>query len=293
MRFASVALVAAAMSLLVSALPTQINDEGVKPLPEGEPPFAYHGALEHPPLAPAVPAAPAAPVNKQREAEGDAPEEHPEPTTPASTEPEPEGGVDVAGAPAGIVDRSDDYLGQSVVYNNCPFAVHSNIVHGPRPGVEGPPEEIYSILQPQQVLSHPFAHDPQMGVSWKLWRTDVDNTAPVQFEWTWHNSFQRTWYDLSMINAGKAAWLNEDAHQGEAIVGDKDGLGAYVGEVAIKHAFKEEGMTLTPNVVGGNCVPLHCAPGEEFCTASYNVHNDWGQQHDCGEAVDLTLTLCG
>ncbi|OAG39254.1 hypothetical protein AYO21_06458 [Fonsecaea monophora] len=140
-----------------------------------------------------------------------------------------------------------------------------NSVHGPRPGVEGPPEEIYSILQPQEMLSHPFARDPRLGVSWKLWRTDVENTSPVQFEW---NMAQRVPANLG-------------------------GLGAYVGTVAIKHAFKAEGMSLAPEVVEGNCVPLHCAPREEYCTASYNVHNDWGQQHDCGEAVDLKSTLCG
>ncbi|OQU96471.1 hypothetical protein CLAIMM_02552 [Cladophialophora immunda] len=219
MRFFSVATAAtlgvAAMSLLASALPTYHDDAGIKPSAEEDSAFACHSAMEH---------APAAPANKQWEAETGASEGHSETATPEAAEPKPEEADEAAAAPedsagaypsapAEVGWRGDGYLGQSVVYNNCPFVVHSNIVHGPRPGVEGPPEEIYSILQPQEGLSHPFAHDPRMGVSWKLWRTDSDNTAPVQFEWTWHDSFQRTWYDLSMVNAGDAGWLDEDAHQ--------------------------------------------------------------------------------
>ncbi|OAL35665.1 hypothetical protein AYO20_05046 [Fonsecaea nubica] len=210
------------MTLLVSAAPTCINGVAVNP-------SVWRSASEQP-------------QPNQRKA-----------TTPGVTEP-------INEVPVEESDRGDGYLGQSIVYNNCTFTVHSNI--------------------PQEMLSHPFAHDPRLGVSWKLWRTDVENTSPVQFEWTWHDALQRTWYDLSMINAGNAGWLSPVAHRGEPIVGDEDGLGAYVGKVAIKHAFKVEGMTLVPEVVGGNCVPLHCASGEAYCTASYNVHNDWGQQHD-------------
>ncbi|OAP58098.1 hypothetical protein AYL99_07188 [Fonsecaea erecta] len=318
MRFAAVATAVALFVmgtglLLVSALPTHINDAGIQPFAGEDSPFACHGVLEHTPARPAVLLGDAG-GSSEEDAEATTPEPH-DPavevtagfgstwpdhidtieSTPAVdmelTPPD-----DMEAVPSPLVEaegHGDGYVGQSVVYNNCNFAVHSNIVHGPRPGDEGPPEEIYSILQSQDSLKHPFAHDPRMGVSWKLWRTGVENTAPVQFEWTWHDSFQRTWYDLSMINAGEVGWLNEDAHQGEAIVGDEDGLGAYVGRVAIKHAFTDEGMTLTPGIVQGNCVPIRCAPGEEYCTASYNAHNDWGQQHDCGEAVDLKLTLCG
>ncbi|EXJ73112.1 uncharacterized protein A1O5_04261 [Cladophialophora psammophila CBS 110553] len=296
MRFsvaASVALIVAVMSILVSALPTYINNAGIKtiakrPSPKSGaiPPIACYGAAEYTPVA-----------NKQGEAEWAAPEEGAETTATEAFKAKAEALKEIVNANpsalAEIQDRGDGYIGQSIVYNNCPFAVHNNIVHAPRPGVDAPPEEMYSILHPGAELSHPFAHDPRMGISWKLWRTDVENTAPVQFEWTWDNTFQRTWYDLSMINAGDAGWLNEDAHEGEAIVSDEDGLGAYVGKVGIRHAFKDEGMTLVPDRTEGNCVPLQCAPGEEYCTASYNAHNDWGQQHDCREGVDLKLTLCG
>ena len=47
-------------------------------------------------------------------------------------------------------------LGAASVLNACPFAVHSNIVHAPRPGeVEGvKPEEIYSVLETGVEIGH-------------------------------------------------------------------------------------------------------------------------------------------
>ncbi|KIV80573.1 hypothetical protein PV11_08066 [Exophiala sideris] len=187
-------------------------------------------------------------------------------------------------------------VGAAIVVNACPFSVHSNIVHAPRPGAAGAPEEIYSVLAPGQTATHAFSHDPQMGISWKIWRTDVDNNSPIQFEWTYMPDMARTWYDLSMIDAGKIAYT--DPNTAGWIVGDADGYGDYVGQVAIKHAFADHGMTLTPMVGGnalteGNCVAVRCAPGDQFCKDAYNVWNDWGQQRDCAQGASLKLTLCG
>ncbi|KAK6382375.1 hypothetical protein LTS17_004262 [Exophiala oligosperma] len=192
---------------------------------------------------------------------------------------------------------NDAAQGTAYVINNCPFGVMSNIVHGTS-GVDSdgvPPEEIMSSIAPGQTVSHPFSHDPNTGVSWKIWRTDVSNQAPVQFEYAWIPEAKRTWWDLSMIDAGKVGWLDEEAGNaaGEDIVGDRDGYGAYVGRVGVKHAFVDEGMSLVPSVQDGICQAVVCRPGEQFCKTAYNVWNDWGQQRDCAETVDLTLTLCG
>ena len=51
-------------------------------------------------------------------------------------------------------------LGAAQVVNTCAFDVHSNIVHAPRPGAEGPPEEIYTVIPAGRESSHPFLHDP-------------------------------------------------------------------------------------------------------------------------------------
>jgi hypothetical protein len=191
-------------------------------------------------------------------------------------------------------------LGQAVVRNACPFAVHTNIVHGPRRG-QWPPEEISGVLQPGETSTHPFSHDPNTGVSWKIWREDGANTAPVQLEYTWIADQRRTWYDLSMVDAGAPEWLQNAAEtrsDDHEIVPDKDGYGDYQGSIGIKHAFADDGMTLTPQQHGkaaaqGNCVAVQCEPGARYCTGAYNTWNDWGQQHDCAEGVDLNLVLCG
>lgn len=203
-------------------------------------------------------------------------------------------------SPEASAENTGRTLGSAHVHNACSFPVNSNIVHAPRPGANGSPEEIASVLAPGASLSHPFAHDPDMGISWKIWRQDDVGGArtPVQLEYTWKPDVGRTWYDLSMIDAGEAGWLDDGVSASskeneKAIVGDGDGYGDYVGEIGIKHPFGEEGLTLSPKVVGGNCAKVNCVPGDEFCTTAYNTWNDWGQQHDCGEKVDLTLTLCG
>lgn len=197
-----------------------------------------------------------------------------------------------------ITTYSGRRIGHASVENACAFAVNSNIVHAPRPGAEGPPEEIYEILLPGARQTHPFVHDPSMGVSWKLWRTDVENTAPVQLEYTWIPEARRTWYDLSMIDAGEAEALEGSGV--EAPVPDADGYGEYRGSIGIRHAFTDGGMSLSPDLEGqdqdtaaGNCVRVGCVPGEAYCAGAYNTWNDWGQQHDCGEGVDLKLVLCG
>ncbi|KAI1628554.1 hypothetical protein EDD37DRAFT_644346 [Exophiala viscosa] len=187
-------------------------------------------------------------------------------------------------------------VGEAIVVNACPFSVQSNIVHAPRPGVAGAPEEIFSVLAPGQTATHAFSHDPKMGISWKVWRTDVANHSPIQFEWTYVPEQGRTWYDLSMIDAGKIAYTDPNASG--KIFGDADGYGDYVGQVAVKHAFADHGMTLTPMSGGnvlteGNCVAVRCQPGDEFCKDAYNVWNDWGQQRDCAQGASLKLTLCG
>jgi hypothetical protein len=110
-----------------------------------------------------------------------------------------------------------------------------------------------------------------MGIAWKLSATD--GTAPVQFEWTWVPEQSRAYWDLSMI----------DAHA------KRDGKGA---------DFVAHGMTVQPMrgdqpVTEGNCVPVACAAGEGVCTAAYNFPEDWTRQRDCGQGVDLVLTLCG
>ncbi len=187
---------------------------------------------------------------------------------------------------------NQDGLGQAIVVNACPFAVMSNIVHPPREGSDEAPEEILSTLAPGATETHPFVHDPEMGISWKIWRTDIENQSPVQFEWAWVPNVQRTWWDLSMIDAGEVDWLKK-TDAGKQIVGDADGYGKYVGQVGVLHPFADEGMSLVPDVAEGNCIAIFCEPGQEFCKNAYNVWNDWGQQHDCPEHANLKLTLCG
>jgi hypothetical protein len=194
--------------------------------------------------------------------------------------------------------------GVAFVHNNCSFAINSNIVHGPRPEDKGPPDEIYGMLEAGESLEHAFSHDPNVGISWKVWRTDHDtvNTSPIQLEWTWGPVAKRTWYDLSMIDAGKAGWVempeNGDALSPADLVDHPDDLGRWVGNVGIEHPFKREGMSLTPyigseEVFEGNCKGVKCAAGDPYCTGAYNTWNDWGQQQDCSEEVSLKLVLCG
>jgi hypothetical protein len=59
-----------------------------------------------------------------------------------------------------VMDSSP--LGSARVINACPFAVHSDIAHSPRPGVDGAPEQILSVLAPGENVEHPFLHDPGM-----------------------------------------------------------------------------------------------------------------------------------
>ncbi|KAK5196590.1 hypothetical protein LTR92_004135 [Exophiala xenobiotica] len=120
-------------------------------------------------------------------------------------------GAGPTGTPGNDQDQSQDGLGQAIVVNACPFDVMSNIVHPPRPGVEGKPEEILSTLAAGATATHPFTHDPDMGISWKIWRTDIENQSPVQFEWAWIPGMQRSWWDLSMIDAGEVDWLETGA----------------------------------------------------------------------------------
>ncbi|KIV88206.1 hypothetical protein PV10_09123 [Exophiala mesophila] len=188
----------------------------------------------------------------------------------------------------------------ALVYNKCTFPVNSNIVHGARGGNEAKPEEVLGILQPGQTWSHSFEHDRNLGVSWKIWRTDVDNTAPIQLEYTATDT--STWWDLSMVDAGEAGWLDESTEDvGNELAdttGDADGLGDYVGMVGIQHSFAEYGLSLVPVLDGnevfeGNCVAVKCSAGESYCKSAYNTWNDWGQQKDCPSGVSLQLTLCG
>ncbi|KAK5221617.1 hypothetical protein LTR47_010804 [Exophiala xenobiotica] len=201
-------------------------------------------------------------------------------------------GAGPTGTPGNDQDQSQDGLGQAIAVNACPFDVMSNIVHPPRPGVEGKPEEILSTLAAGATATHPFTHDPDMGISWKIWRTDIENQSPVQFEWAWIPGMQRSWWDLSMIDAGEVDWL-ETGSAGEEIVGDADGYGEYVGQVGVRHPFADEGLSLVPDVNEGKCVPILCQPGQEFCVHAYNVWNDWSHQKDCPEHANLRLTLCG
>lgn len=213
-------------------------------------------------------------------------------TTPSSTSSEIVHGAHPTSSTKGNGNGNGAEQGSAFVINACPFTVMSNIVHGTSASSNGIPEEIYSSIAPGQTVSHPFSHDPNTGVSWKIWRTDIPNQAPVQFEYAWIPEVKRTWWDLSMIDAGSVDWLEEE-NAGKAIVGDQDGYGAYVGQVGVKHAFVDEGMSLVPSVQEGICEAVLCRPGEQFCKTAYNVWNDWGQQRDCAEHVDLTLTLCG
>ena len=189
--------------------------------------------------------------------------------------------------------------------NACPFKVHSNIVHAPRPGAPKgeDPEEIYSVLGSGVEVEHPFVHDPNMGISWKLWTEEA--AGPVQFEWTWKPDEKKVWWDLSMIDAaGDTASGTEAADStvtntttGAADVSNvRRGEGSLLG---VSHPFAAYGLSLRPHRDGngiemeGICGRIDCPAGEEVCWQAYNAWNDWGKQHDCGEDVGLRFVLCG
>jgi hypothetical protein len=186
--------------------------------------------------------------------------------------------------------------GSAIVHNACPFSVRSNIVHAPRPGVDGAPEEISETLAPGTTKSHPFSHDPDMGISWKVWRDDGTNHNPVQLEYTNVPSSSRTWYDLSMINAGATQWLDPESHSGETIKSgaNNDGSGGLTGMVAVAHPFggEGEGMTLAPQG-GPDSGIIRCPAGQQYCTGAYNTDDDDQAMRDCAQSADLKLTLCG
>ena len=207
-------------------------------------------------------------------------------------------------------------LGAASVLNACPFTVHSNIVHSPRPDAEKgvPPEEIYSVMQPGEELEHPFVHDPGMGISWKLWIDDAEAAGgPVQFEWAWVPDARQVWWDLSMIDAGGVAAermvKRQPGSEGAAEAAVTDGTAADAAdgegeEIALElegvpHAFAPYGLTLQPHRGGsavdpqGLCSRIDCPAGEGVCRQAYNAWNDWGQQHDCAEDVSLRVVLCG
>ncbi|OCT45899.1 hypothetical protein CLCR_00061 [Cladophialophora carrionii] len=191
---------------------------------------------------------------------------------------------------------SSSNAGSALVYNACTFTVQSNIVHAPRAGDAGAPEEIIGAIAPGETFSHPFSHDPNMGISWKIWRTDGDNDNPVQFEYAWTPDTARIWYDMSMINAGEIEWLEPDSHEGETIEdgANNDGTGDLTGKVAVAHPFggDDEGMRLDPQG-GGDCDPVVCPAGEQYCLKAYNTDTDDQAMRDCAESADLRLTLCG
>lgn len=184
--------------------------------------------------------------------------------------------------------------GSAIVANKCPFVVQTNIVHAPRAGREGAPEEIPLTLQPGESQSHPFEHDLNMGVSWKVWRTDTANKNVVQFEYTCDG--QRTYYDMSMINGGTVEYLEGSEHEGEAVKegANNDGSGKLTGDVGVVHPFREEGLSLkAQGSVGGGCGAVVCLAGEKTCAQAYNTDDDHQAMRDCGASVDLRLTLCG
>ncbi|KAJ9608376.1 hypothetical protein H2200_007364 [Cladophialophora chaetospira] len=198
-----------------------------------------------------------------------------------------------SGKPYGIVARNSG-TGSAVVANECPFVVYTNIVHAPRPGQAGAPEEILVTLQTGESQSHPFDHDLNMGVSWKVWRTDTNNKNVVQFEYTYVG--ERTYYDLSMINGGTVEYLEPEEHEGETIEegANNDGSGKLTGEVGVVHPFAEEGLSLiAQGNVGGGCGSVVCPAGDRTCAQAYNTDDDHQAMRDCGASVDLKLTLCG
>jgi len=181
-------------------------------------------------------------------------------------------------------------IGVVHVQNLCPFTVHSNVVHSPRDSdcEDCPPEERYSLLQPNSTASQPYNTDPDTGVSWKLWRTDTPvQHGPVQFEYTWDTTISRLYYDLSMVDA--------------ATVRTPQLVTADAGHV--QHAFAQEGITVgtfrvdskrsVVAVAEGRCEGVVCLAGERACRGAYNAWNDWAQQHDCSESVQVVVTLCG
>jgi hypothetical protein len=152
------------------------------------------------------------------------------------------------------------------------------------------------VVAPGETLSHPFSHDPNIGISWKIWRTDGDNRNPVQFEYTWTPDSARVWYDMSMIDAGEIEWLEPESHEGEALEdgANNDGTGDLTGKVAVEHPFggEDEGMRLDPQGVGG-CDSVVCPAGEQYCLKAYNTDTDDQAMRACTESADLKLTLCG
>jgi len=167
-------------------------------------------------------------------------------------------------------------------------------VHGPRPGINGPPEEIASTLGPDERVEHDLVQGPNIGISWKIWREDIENKRPIQLEWTWVPDSERTWYDLSMIDAAEAQ--KQDSSEEELEPGQLE-FEMSAGAVGVKHAFAELGLTLTTErnanaVEHANCVDIKCEPGDEYWLKADNKSDDWERQHDCQEDVGLKLTLC-
>jgi hypothetical protein len=208
-------------------------------------------------------------------------------------------------------------LGSASFLNACPFAVHSNIVHGargpssPEDDTFIPPEEILSVLAPGEERTHPFVHDPGLGVSWKLWPSEGEGegegsgngggAVPVQFEWTLVPGERRSWWDLSMIDA--TAGQGGGPVKRSLVVGGKgnecrqsDADPTFEG---VPHAFAPYGLSLQPHHDGdavereGMCSRVECPAGEGVCRQAYNAWNDWGQQRDCAEDVSLRVVLCG
>ena len=56
---------------------------------------------------------------------------------------------------------------------------------------EEKPEEIYDVLGSGVVVEHPWLHDLDMRISWKL-SMDSD-MGPVDFEWTWRPDQGKVW----------------------------------------------------------------------------------------------------
>lgn len=132
-----------------------------------------------------------------------------------------------------------------------------------------------------------------MGVSWKIWRTDTNNTAVVQFEYTPEAAV--TWYDLSMINGGEVVYTDPSKSSEKIEEGtNNDGTGELTGQVGVVHAFAEEGLSLAAmGSEGGGCGSIVCVAGEQYCKQAYNTDNDHQAMRDCEADVDLKLTLCG
>ena len=148
-----------------------------------------------------------------------------------------------------------------------------------------------------------------MGVSWKLWPEHAPR--PIQFEWTWVGEQARTYFDLSMIDAGarkrsltarqewdgesEQEWQGEDEQEWQPEQEQPQGEEGS----SISHPFAAFGMTIQPmrngeTITGeGMCQTVACPAGASGCTAAYNFAEDWSRQHDCPEGTSIRLTLCG